>query len=156
VKLYRIARSVNIRDVSGEGARLYGGRWNEKGVPVIYAASSPSLAALEFLVHVPIVLAPRDLSICRFDLPDDVSVTRVRKSVLPDDWKSSPPGAGTQEIGARWARAGRSLLLLVPSVVVPDENNVLINPQHQEFRKVKKRIKPFEFDSRLLTRQENR
>jgi RES domain-containing protein len=150
MKLYRIARSVNIRDLSGEGARLHGGRWNEKGVPVIYAAASPSLAALEFLVHVPIVLAPRDLSICRFDLPDSVSVTRLRKSALPNDWKMSPPGAGTQEIGARWAHAGKSLLLVVPSVIVPDENNVLINPLHLEFRKLKKRIEPFEFDARLL------
>ena len=152
MKLYRIARSVNIRDLSGEGARLHGGRWNEKGVPVIYLAASPSLAALEFLVHVPIVLAPRDLSICRFDLPDSVSVTRVRKSSLPDDWKTNPPGAGTQEIGTRWALASKSLLLVVPSVLVPDENNILINPQHEEFRRIKKRVDPFEFDARLSTR----
>jgi RES domain-containing protein len=152
VKLYRIAKSVNIRDMSGEGARLYGGRWNEKGVPVIYAAPSRSLAALEFLVHLPIVLAPRDLSICRFDLPDDVSVTRVKKSALPHDWRVNPPGAGTMATGTKWALAGKSLLLIVPSAVVPEESNILINPQHKDFRKIKKRIEPFEFDPRLVTR----
>lgn len=150
MKLYRIAKTRNIRDMSGEGARLHGGRWNEKGVPVIYAATSPSLAALEFLVHVPIVLAPRDLSICRFELPDDVSVTRLRRSRLPDDWRENPPGAGTQAIGSKWAVAGKTLLLLVPSVIVPDESNVLINPLRPEFRGIKKRVQKFEFDPRLV------
>lgn len=129
---------------------MHGGRWNEKDVPVIYAAASPSLAALEYLVHLPIVLAPRDLSICRFDLPDGVSVKKVKKSSLPSDWKSSPPVVDTQEIGTRWANGGKSLLLFVPSVLVPEESNVLINPLHPEFRKIKKRVEPFVFDQRLL------
>lgn len=152
MKLYRIAKSAYIDDPTGAGARLYGGRWNEKGVPVIYTAASPSLAALEFLVHIPIVLAPRDLSICRFDLPDDVSVTTVKKSALPEDWKTNPPGAGSQAIGTKWALGGKSLLLIVPSVIVPQENDILINPHHDEFRRIKKRIDPFEFDPRLMAR----
>lgn len=150
MKLYRIAKSAYIDDFSGAGARLHGGRWNEKGVPVIYAASSPSLAALEFLVHLPIVLAPRDLSICRFDVPDSVSVTRLRKSALPDGWKNSPPGAETQEVGTRWATRGKSVLLFVPSVLVPEESIVLINPLHAEFRKVRRKIERFVFDPRLV------
>jgi len=151
LKLYRIARTAVINDLSGEGARLHGGRWNEKRVPVIYAAQSRALAALESLVHFPIVLAPRDLSICQITLPDDVPVTKLRKSALPDDWKANPPEAGTMQIGTKWALAGKTLLLIVPSVVVPDENNVLINPQHRDFRRIKKRIEPFEFDPRLLS-----
>ncbi|MHB9111305.1 MAG: RES family NAD+ phosphorylase [Thermoleophilia bacterium] len=150
MKLYRIAKSAHIDDSTGVGARMHGGRWNEKGVPVIYAASSPSLAALEYLVHLPIVLAPRDLSICRFALPDSVSVTRVKESALPADWKTSPPVADTQEIGTRWAGSGKSLLLFVPSVLVPEESNILINPLHPEFRKIKKRIEAFAFDQRLV------
>ena len=150
MKLYRIARTAYIEDTTGAGARLYGGRWNEKGVPVIYVASSPSLAALEFLVHLPIVLAPRDLSICRFVLPDSVSVNRVKKAALPAGWKSSPPSSETQEIGTRWAARGKSLLLFVPSVLVPEESNILINPLHPEFRKIKKMIMPFTFDPRLV------
>ncbi|MDO8736279.1 MAG: RES family NAD+ phosphorylase [Thermoleophilia bacterium] len=150
MKLYRIAKSAYIDDSTGAGARMHGGRWNEKGVPVIYAASSASLAALEYLVHLPIVLAPRDLSICRYDLPDNVSVKRVKTSRLLSDWKSSPPVADTQEIGTRWANSGKSLLLFVPSVLVPEEHNVLINPLHPEFRKVKKRIEAFSFDPRLV------
>ena len=139
--------------MAGAGARLHGGRWNEKGVPVIYAASSPSLAALEFLVHMPITLAPRDLSICRFAIPDSASATRVKKSALPKDWKTSPPVAETQEIGTRWAAGGKSLLLFVPSVLVPEESIILINPLHPEFRKVRKRIEPFVFDPRLVERK---
>lgn len=152
MKLYRIAKSAYINDLSGTGARLYGGRWNEKGVPVIYASESRSLAALEFLVHLPITLAPRDLRICRFDIPEDVALTRMRKTKLPDDWKSYPAPAGTMAIGTKWASAGKTLLLLVPSVIVPDEYNILINPQHKDFHKIKKRVEPFEFDPRLLTR----
>jgi RES domain-containing protein len=154
VKLYRIAKSAYIDDSTGVGARMHGGRWNEKGVPVIYAASSPSLAALEYLVHLPIVLAPRDLSICRFDLPDSVSVKRIKASALPSDWKSSPPVVDTQEIGTRWANGGKSLLLFVPSVLVPEESNALINPLHQEFRRVKRRIEKFSFDPRLVDRKD--
>lgn len=150
MKLYRIAKSAYIEDMTGAGARLHGGRWNEKGVPVIYAASSPSLAALEFLVHMPITLAPRDLSICRFNLPDSVSVARVNKSALPKDWKTSPPVAETQEIGTKWAAGNKSLLLFLPSVLVPEESIILINPLHPEFRKVRKRIEPFVFDPRLM------
>lgn len=150
MKLYRIAKSAYIDDSTGIGARMHGERWNEKGVPVIYAASSPSLAALEYLVHLPIVLAPRDLSICRFDLPESVSVKRVKESSLPSDWKSSPPVVDTQEIGTRWANSGKSLLLFVPSVLVPEESNVLINPLHPEFRRVKRRIEGFSFDPRLV------
>lgn len=150
MKLYRIAKSAYIDDSTGVGARMHGGRWNEKGVPVIYAASSSSLAALEYLVHLPIVLAPRDLSICRLYLPDSVSVKRVKESSLPSDWKSSPPVVDTQEIGTKWANSGKSLLLFVPSALVPEESNVLINPLHPEFRRVKRRIEGFSFDPRLV------
>ena len=152
MKLYRIAKAGYINDPGGEGARLYGGRWSEKGIPVIYASSSRSLAALEFLARVPLALAPTDLSICEFTLPDSISVREIRKSVLPSDWKTSPPPASTMEIGTRWVREGKNLLLVVPSVIVPDEKNVLINPQHKDFRRIKKRIEPFRFDPRRTDR----
>lgn len=140
-----------INDMSGTGARLHGGRWNEKGVSVIYAAESRALAALESLVHYPIALAPHDLSICQIVIPDDVPVTKLRKSALPADWKANPPEAGTMDIGTRWALAGKTLLLMVPSVVVSDEYNVLINPQHGDFRRIRKRTSAFEFDPRLTS-----
>lgn len=153
MKLYRVAKSGYIEDLTGSGARLYGGRWNEKGIPVIYAAASRSLAALELLIRVPLALAPPDLSICEFRLPAGVSVTQIRQARLPADWKTSPPPASTMAIGTRWARAGKSLLLIVPSVIIPDEKNYLINPQHPEFKKIKTRIERFEIDQRLLTRK---
>lgn len=149
MKLYRIGKTARIRDLSGEGARLYGGRWNEKGVPVIYASESRSLAALEYLVHLPIMLAPNDLSICRLEVTD-VSVTRIRENALPRGWKDYPAGEKTKEIGSRWARRGKTLLLAVPSVLVPDECNYLINPQHVAFTKIRKRVEQFRFDPRLM------
>jgi len=148
LKLYRIAKTSRIHDLSGEGARLYGGRWNDKGVPAIYASESRSLAALEYLVHLPIALAPKDLSICRFKVPDD-SVTHIRKKALPRGWKDYPAGEKTKEFGSRWASRGKTLLLAVPSVLVPDEYNYPINPQHEDFTKIRKRVEKFRFDPRL-------
>ncbi len=141
-----------IDDLSGDGARIYGGRWNEKGIPVIYASESRALAALEYLVHLPLVLAPPQLGVYTLSLPDDVSVTSLRKTSLPAGWRTFPPPPATMAIGAKWARDGKTLLLAVPSVIVPDEINVLINPGHPEFRKIRKRVKPFSFDPRLAER----
>ena len=149
MKLYRIARREHIGDLSGEGARIHGGRWNEKGVPVVYASGSRALAALEYLVHVPLVLAPRGLAICTLSLPEDASVIRLRRSSLPAGWQTSPPLPITMRIGAGWVTEGKSLLLAVPSAAIAGETNYLINPQHREFRKIRKKVGPFEFDSRL-------
>ncbi len=158
---------AHIDDLSGDGARIYGGRWNEKGIPVIYASQSRALAALEYLVHLPLALAPPQLGVCTLSLPDDVSVTRLRKTLLPADWRTFPLPPAMMAIGAKWAQAGKTLLLAVPSVIIPDERNVLvnlghpefrkernvlINPGHPELRKIRKRINPFSFDPRLAER----
>lgn len=149
MKLYRIARREHIGDLNGEGARIHGGRWNEKGVPVVYASGSRALAALEYLVHVPLVLAPHDLALCTLSLPDDASVTRLRRSAIPDGWQTSPPPPDTMRIGTRWAREAKTLLLAVPSAAIAGETNYLINPRHREFRKIRKKVEPFAFDPRL-------
>jgi len=151
MQLFRIAKAEHINDLTGEGARITGGRWNEKGTPVIYASQSLSLAALEYLVHMPLVLAPPNLKYRVLTLPDDVKVTKVRNSSLPDDWKAMPFQEETVRIGARWAKADRTLLLRVPSVIVPGEYNFILNPSHADFRKVKAgRARPFRFDERVL------
>ena len=151
MKLFRIARSGYIDDLSGEGARIYGGRWNEKGIPAIYASESLSLAALEYLVHVPLVLAPPDLLYRTLSIPDNVKQSIVRATSLPEGWDTLPFSDETVQIGSRWARSNKPLLLRVPSVIVPGEFNYLINPGHPDFRKVKAgRPQPFVFDDRLL------
>ena len=153
MKLYRIAKSEHIGDLIGEGARVYGSRWNDKGIPVIYTSESLSLAALEFLAHLPMVLVPPVMKYRGFDIPDDVRVTSVRSPALPRDWDAMPFHEETVRIGTKWARSGKSLLLRVPSVMVPGEFNFLINPLHPDFKKVKAgRARTFRFDERIIKR----
>lgn len=149
--LFRIAKSEYIEDFSGTGARLYGGRWNEKGVALVYTSESRALAALEYLVHVPMTLTPKDLGIMRIFIPPDIEVETLDFSTLPSDWKSYPARQELRTAGSDWTRSNRSLLLRVPSAVIEREYNVLINPGHPDF----KHIEPssperFRFDPRLL------
>lgn len=116
--------------LGGEGARLYGGRWNSRGVPVAYAAGSRSLALLEILVHLG---APYLLG--RYVLIPIMIPARHAEMLtdVPDDWRSHPAPRSTREVGDAWVREARSPVLRVPSVVVPAEWNVVVNPRHPDF-----------------------
>ena len=134
----------------GEGARRFGGRWNPPGVRVVYASESISLAALEALVHVDPTEAPDDLVVIPVDIPPNVAVTQTAVRGLPGDWRSTPAPPGLQQLGALWVRSGKTAVLSVPSVVVPDERNYLFNPAHPAFARVKRgRPKAFSIDPRL-------
>jgi len=151
MRVFRISKTEFIRDLSGAGARLYGGRWNEKGVAVIYTAESRSLATVEYLAHMPLAIRPKGLSIATLEIPDTVSQTSVLLESLPEHWQSYPAPPELAEIGAAWVRSSASLLLRVPSAVVPEEYNVLINPLHPEMKYVKiQAVDDYEFDRRLL------
>ncbi|MEM1204081.1 MAG: RES family NAD+ phosphorylase [Acidobacteriota bacterium] len=133
----------------GEGARIYSGRWHRAGTPVVYTSTSRSLAALELLVHVDLNLVPADFVLISADVPDD-SILGVSAESLPADWKRMPPEAASQDLGTAWARAAETLALRVPSVVMPGEENVLLNPRHPEFPRVEVgEPEPFAFDPRL-------
>lgn len=154
MKLYRIATTAHIKDLSGAGARLYGGRWNEKGVAVVYTSESRALAVLEYLVHLPMVFAPGELSIMELKVPDSISPREVDRRSLPSDWRSYPAPEALAAIGTRWARSNDSLLLRVPSAVVEHEFNVLINPLHSDFNHITPRNpERFVFDSRLIAKR---
>ena len=133
----------------GEGARRFGGRWNSKGVPVVYTAGSRALAVLEMLVH----LEDSDLLKHYRLIPvtfRDALVKVLDPRVLPSTWKRRPTPASVRAIGDAWIAAGESAVLRVPSVVVPRENNYLLNPRHADFTKlVIDRPEPFRFDRRL-------
>jgi RES domain-containing protein len=119
----------------GEGARRFGGRWNSKGTPMVYTAGSQALAALEMLVH----LEASDLLRHYRLIPvtfDDAMVTVVDVKSLPANWKRRPTPAGVRAIGDDWAASGASVVLRVPSVVVPGDSNYLINPGHGDFGRV--------------------
>ena len=149
--VFRIAKTRHIRDLMGEGPRLYGGRWNASGTSVIYTAGSRSLASLEYLVHVPMPYEPLDLSIATISLPDDCTAEAVDVEALPRGWRDHPAPAVLADIGTDWVHRGESLVLWVPSVLVPDESNIIINPGHLEMSGVTiKSVHPYAFDERLL------
>ncbi len=151
MQLFRITRTEFIRDLTGDGSRLYGGRWNRKGTALVYTSETRALAALEYLVHAPMALAPPDLSILRIDVPDDIKVKTIDPTTLPRDWRTYPPPQDLPAMGTKWALANRTLLLRVPSAVVEDEFNVLINPSHPEFKRIRPhRPERFVLDQRLL------
>lgn len=149
MRAWRLTRAVHASDpLSGRGAAIAGNRWNSPGTRVAYAASSRALAALEMLVHVTRETVPPDLVFVPIDLPDRLV---VEATGIPADWADLPYGPNARRFGDRWVAERRSLGLLVPSVVVPAERNVLVNPQHRAIGRV--RIGPVEvlaFDQRLI------
>jgi RES domain-containing protein len=137
--------------LDGEGARKYGGRWNSPGTAVVYLSATASLAALEYLVHVDPEEAPSDLVILEVVLPLDVPVARWSVGELPANWRSVIPSAASQSMGDAWISAGTALAVSVPSVVLPSEWNLLLNPAHAAMSAVEVvSITPFQFDPRLI------
>ena len=149
---YRIAEKQFANDLSGEGARIYGGRWNPKGIPMIYTAESVALAALEVLVR---ISTPKHYYRIIYEIPGTASTETVAVSVLPPDWLLPHPNAYLIEFGKRWSQERRSLLLQVPSSVVHGEGwNYLINPLQPEIPTVAVvDIAPFNYDFRFFERK---
>lgn len=119
---------------SGEGARLYGGRWNRKGVPLVYTAGSQSLAMLEMLVQDE-PLRARYLMIPA-EIPADLSIARLGAEQLPPDWREPAALETLRAIGTAWAAGLTAAVLAVPSAVVPAETNYLLNPRHPDFGRI--------------------
>ena len=133
------------------GARIYGGRWNHTGYPVVYTSGSRSLAALEFLVHVPMALAPENLSIVEINILENIERESINESQLPSNWRDYPAPEQLANIGTNWIKSKSSLLLDIPSAVVEKEVNTLINPLHPDIKFVDLiNIEKFSFDSRLF------
>jgi len=148
--LYRIANCNYINDLTGTGARLYGGRWNSEGKSMVYLASSRALAVLEVLVHLPPLLMPENFCIAEIKVPDNNILTLDVKS-LPDNWHDASPPAELKTLGNQFIQETKYLMMKVPSSVVPDEFNYLLNPWHVDIKKVSiLNTHPFSFDDRLL------
>ncbi len=148
--LYRISKEKYIRDLSGEGARKYGGRWNHKGTPVLYTSEHISLAALEVLVHVPVISLPKDLKLLKLRISDEASREEVDPSTLLANWKDYPAPTDLKDLGTKWAESRNSLLLKVPSAVISSEWNYLISPLHEEFEQITiVEVVDFTFDTRI-------
>lgn len=139
---------------SGEGARLYSGRWNPAGVAVVYTSTSLALACLEFFVHLDPSVAPNDLVSTSATIPPGLAIERVGTEKLPEDWHAAEHPA-LQMLGAEWVASQRSVALEVPSVVVDGDWNVLLNPAHPDFRRLPvSEPKPWSFDERMFKMSE--
>ncbi len=133
------------------GAKRAGGRWNSRGNAVVYASDSLALSALEVLVHVTVEQQPPDLVAIPAEIPDEVTVKSYDVDEMPDGWRRVTGHVGVVRLGNQWLEAKDSAVLVVPSVVIPQEHNVLLNPQHPQFEAVKVgEPLEFSFDERLF------
>lgn len=135
MQVYRIADSRYITDLSGRGAALHGGRWNSKDIYMVYTAESPALALLEAVVHIGKV-PESGFCMITIELPDE-NIGNFSASKLPADWYKNPPPDHLKTIGDQFIKSGKLSAIKVPSVIMPEEHNVLLNPAHKDFIKVK-------------------
>ena len=151
MRVWRICRQRYADTAfAGEGARLYGGRWNSKGVRVVYTSTSLALAAMEMFVNLEPKLRPDDLVSVEAELPDAVRSERLDLKSLPRNWFRLRDES-LRVHGDRWIRGGASVALYALSAAIQGEWNLLLNPDHTDFSKLKfEKAKPFEFDLRMF------
>jgi RES domain-containing protein len=151
VLFWRICRRLySAEAATGEGARLFGGRWNSRGVRVVYASTSLALAAVETFVNLEPNLRPADLISIEGDIPDTIGIGRLELKALPARW-SETRDESLHRFGDEWIRTGTSAALLVPSAAIRGEWNVLLNPARPDFRTIQFRDpEAFEFDVRMF------
>ncbi len=151
--IYRLAIDTYSNDLTGTGAKLLGGRWNSVGVPALYCTENISLAVLEILVRTSLQNIPVNYRLIKLELPDNISPTIISNQKLKRKWKEDV--SYTQWLGDQFLKANNSLLLKVPSAIVEEENNFVLNPKHVNFHKVGIiSNKKFEFDKRLYLKNE--
>jgi len=155
ITAWRIAkhtREFAAYDISGGGAAAVGGRWNSEGKHVVYAATSVSLCVLETLAHLGDDIHCRNRFLVAIDIPAGLWSKRKTLTTqdLPTTWLAEPAGMDTVRLGDHWLTQANELLLLVPSVIVPEEFNLLINPGHKLAKQITARVvRPFVYDPRL-------
>ena len=153
MRVWRLCRRAHAK-FDGEGARRYGGRWNLRGTAVVYVSATASLAALEYFVNLDLDEAPPDLVLVPADVPETVAVDEIAIDDLPRGWRRVPAPEALARLGTDWARAGRTVVLSVPSAVVPVERNYLLNPAHRDFAAIVVRhADRFVLDPRMLGRR---
>ena len=152
IRVWRITRAKHAA-FDGHGARRHGGRWNRAGTPVVYTSASLALAALELFVNLERPNPPGDLVAISADIPETLAISRVPPAELPPSSRSYPPPEALADLGTRWARESKSLVLAVPSAVIPQELNYLLNPLHSDFKRIRAgKPEAFRFDPRLRRR----
>lgn len=151
--VFRLSKSRHSKDLSGKGAEKFGGRWNSKGVALLYTSDSRALCTAEIAVHTPLGNLPTDFEITLIKIPENTIIPELEIAELPKDWKSIPHAHSTQVIGDKFVDDDQFLVLKVPSAVVQGEFNYLINPAHDDFKSITiEKTEPFAFDARLFLR----
>lgn len=153
MRVYRIARKQYLEDLSGEGARLYGGRWNNKGYSMLYFSESLSLSLLEILVHLDFKYLPEDYGYLEIEIQDKLINPKLKASKLEPQWRENPPHNYTKKLGTDWLKAGKNLAMQVPSAVLPMVNNIIVNPRHKLSNSVKIiKTGTLDVDARVFTK----
>ena len=151
--VYRLTSGEFINDLSGKGAKLYGGRWNSFGLPALYTAEHISLAVLEILVHTKNLRTPLNYYLITLEIPENVPLVSIDFKKMKRNWKDEP--AYLQSMGDEFLTSKQSLVLKVPSAIIEAENNFIINPAHPDIEKIKiLNAENFTFDKRLSLKNE--
>ena len=152
--VYRLGKEQFSRDLTGKGAQLSGGRWNCVGKAVIYTSESRALCVAEIAVHIPLGIIPDNYVLVTIEIPNEIRIQKIRQNVLNPDWRSFPYVQSTHLIGDKFLKQNRSLVLQVPSAVIPGDFNYLINPAHKDIARIKIiKTEPFLFDERLFDKK---
>jgi RES domain-containing protein len=139
-------------DMKGVGAKMTGGRWNRKGTALVYTSSTRALACLETVVHLSAGGLPLNRYLVRIEIPDDVWAKRqtLTEKTAPVGWDALPSGKVSLDTGDQWLSGGASCLLEVPSAIVPEELNVLINPAHTDAARITAtKVRKWQYDKRI-------
>jgi RES domain-containing protein len=135
--LYRVCRDQYVHELSGNGSKIHGGRWNSPGESAVYASSTKSLAVLECLTNTPPGILQNDFSILTLEVTGEVGIDEISLKNLPANWNKYPAPINLAKMGDKWLVSGKNLLLKIPSAVITDEYNYIINPLHRDMKKIK-------------------
>jgi RES domain-containing protein len=155
IRLYRVLRKTYARaPFDGEGAYRYGGRWSSPRTRLAYTSEHQSLAMLEYFVHLEVDDPPGDLVLAIAEVPDDLAWEQVEAGYLPANWREPAAPPELARLGDEFAKRGENCLLLVPSVLAPNENNCLINPAHPDYKRIVVReAERLSYDPRMFQKQ---
>jgi RES domain-containing protein len=147
--VYRVGKTKHANDLSGEGAKINGGRWNHKSVPCIYTSESRALSLLEYTVNVNVEEIPRALSITTIEIPDS-EILIINENSLPGNWKTVPAPSSTQDFGTNLLQNLKKAVFRIPSSVISEEFNFILNPLHINSRNFKiKSVTDLVYDIRI-------
>jgi RES domain-containing protein len=155
MEVFRITKKEYASDLSGLGAKTFGGRWNSVGTSMVYTSSHASLAALELACHSGGVMGLKDFMLTCFWIEPKADREELSLDTLPKDWEQYPSSLDCAKIGDQWINSFSSLILKVPSAIIQEESNILVNPLHPQLQKFirVKWVKPFTFDPRLFVQK---